>query len=86
VSPAPTARWRFTRVCAVTRGERAFRAAMAVFVGAFAVSVSENLWCAIPAAVGAITGWCPTNLLPTREARAEQNALGFPEARQRIDV
>jgi hypothetical protein len=85
VSPVPTARWRFTRVCAVTRGERGFRAAMAVFVGAFAVSVSENLWCAIPAAVcalllavGAITGWCPTNLLPTREARVEQNALGFP--------
>lgn len=86
-------RLRFTRVCAVTPGERVFRAILAVIVGAFALSNGSNLWCAVPAAicslllvVGAVTGWCPTSLLPRREPDAEANTLGFPEARQRIEV
>lgn len=84
---------RWTRVCAVTRTERILRAAMSVFVGAFALSMSANLWCAIPAGVcaallmvGAITGWCPTSLLPRPVETSEPNMLGIPEARQRIDV
>jgi hypothetical protein len=56
--------------CAATRGERIGRGFASVFVGAFAMSALENLWCAVPAAicsvlliVGAVTGWCPTDLL-----------------------
>ncbi|MGZ8804330.1 MAG: YgaP family membrane protein [Microbacterium sp.] len=84
---------RWTRVCAVSRTERAFRAAASVFLAAFALSMPDNLWCAIPAGVcsallmvGAVTGWCPTNLLPRRVDDTAPNALGIPEARQRIDV
>lgn len=92
--PSPLRRhWRWTRVCAVTRSERVFRGAAAVFIGAFALSMSDNLWCAIPAgvcatllAVGAITGWCPTRLLPRRDHEGTQNEFGYPEARQRIDA
>jgi hypothetical protein len=56
--------------CAATRGERIGRAFASVFVGAFAASTLENPWCAVPAAtcsvllmIGAVTGWCPTDLL-----------------------
>jgi hypothetical protein len=85
---APRARWRFTRVCDVTPGDRVMRGVLSVIAASFAVSQSANLWCAIPAgvcavflAIGAITGWCPTNLLPRREQPIEQNTLGYPEAR-----
>lgn len=84
---------RLTRLCAVTPGERIFRAFAAVFVGAFALSSLDNLWCAIPAGVcsgflafGAITGWCPTSLLPREAEATEPNTLGIPESRQHIDV
>ncbi len=89
--PAIPRRW--TRVCAVTPVERVLRALAAVFVGAFALSMGDNLWCAIPAGicatlllVGAVTGWCPTALLPRRVDAPQENTLGIPEARQRIDV
>ena len=80
--------------CAVTPGERVIRAAASVVVGAVALNSVGNLWCAIPAgicatflAIGAITGWCPTNLLPsTRRVTPEPNTLGYAEARQHIDV
>jgi len=87
------ARRQWTRVCAVTPGERIGRAVAAVFMIALAVSLGDNLWIAAPAGVfatfltiGAITGWCPTALIPRREQPVEQNDLGIPEARQRIDV
>ncbi len=80
--------------CAVTPGERVIRAAASVVVGAVALNSIGNLWCAIPAGIcatvlviGAITGWCPTNLLPaSRGATPEPNALGYAEARQNFDV
>lgn len=78
-------------MCTVTPGERIMRIAVAVFVGAFAVSMGANLWCAIPAgvcavllAIGAVTGWCPA--LPHRELAMAPNDLGIPEARQNIDI
>ena len=80
--------------CAVTSGERVIRAAASVVVGAVALNSVGNLWCAIPAgicatflAIGAFTGWCPTNLFPsTRRVTPEPNTLGYAEARQHIDV
>lgn len=64
----------------------------AAFLGAFALSSLDQPWCAIPAGVcasfltiGAITGWCPTQLL-SRGASAPPNALGYDEARQPIDI
>ena len=77
------------RSCAVGRGERGVRAVIAVVLAAFALSNLDNLWCAIPAGVcaaflvlGAITGWCPTDLLDRAQGGTESNALGYPEARQ----
>ena len=92
-SPRAAGVLRWTRVCAVTRTERVLRAAASVFLAAFALSMTDNLWCAIPAGVcsallmvGAVTGWGPTSLLPRRVDDSEPNAIGIPEARQRIDV
>lgn len=52
--------------CAVTPGERTFRAVAGVVTGSMAFGMADNLWCAIPAGVcsfflfvGALTGWCP---------------------------
>lgn len=77
------------RSCAVSRGERGIRAVIAVFVGAFALNQVDDPWFAIPAglaavliAIGAITGWCPPDLLGRTRAETEPNALGYPEARQ----
>ena len=77
------------RSCAVGRGERGIRAVIAVFLAAFALNNLDNLWCAIPAgtcsaflAIGAITGWCPTDLVRRTPDEAAPNALGYPEARQ----
>lgn len=72
------------------------RALAAVVLAAFSGSMwSSNLVCAIPAAIcatflliGAVTGWCPTQLLQGRSSSrggAAQDAgdaagLGFPTA------
>ena len=79
------------RSCAVSRGERGIRAVIAVFLAAFALNNLDNLWCAVPAgvcatllAVGAVTGWCPTDLLGRTPGATEPNALGYPEARQAL--
>lgn len=78
--------------CAVRPAERIGRGAVSAFLALFALSSLDNLWCAVPAAVcafflviGAITGWCPTDLL-TRPRAPEENTLGYAEARQRIDL
>lgn len=81
--------------CAVTRAERVVRAVVSVIVGSFALSTLDNLWCAIPAGVcsillmvGAITGWCPTNLLSSpprnKPTTATGNDFGIPEATQHL--
>ncbi len=88
------ARRRWTRLCAVTPGERAVRAVLAVFMVALAFSFGGNLVIAIPAGVVAvyfvivaITGWCPSMPTLAREVeQPEQNTLGIPEARQHIDI
>lgn len=79
------------RSCAVSRGERGIRAVIAVFLAAFALNNLDNLWCAIPAgvcatflAIGAITGWCPTDLFARTPSENDANALGYPEARQQL--
>jgi hypothetical protein len=79
------------RSCAVGRGERGIRAVIAVFLAAFALDNLDNPWCAIPAgvcatflAIGAITGWCPTDLLARTPTETDANALGYPEARQQL--
>lgn len=79
------------RSCAVSRGERGVRAVIAVFLAAFALNNPDNLWCAIPAgvcatflAIGAITGWCPTDLLARTPSDTDANALGYPEARRQL--
>ena len=79
------------RSCAVGRGERGIRAVIAVFLAAFALNNLDNLWCAIPAgacatflAIGAITGWCPTDLFARAPSETDANALGYPEARQQL--
>jgi len=81
------------RSCATTPADRVFRVVAAVIAGSFALSVGQ-LWCAIPAGIcsaflliGAITGWCPTQLLRRdRDEPVEQNAFGYAEARQPIDI
>jgi hypothetical protein len=73
--------------CAVTRAQRVQRALLAVAAAAFAVYLGRNQpWCAVPAAmcsvllaVGAITGWCPTNLFQRRASLGE-NSFGYPVA------
>ena len=85
---------RTVQACATSPADRIVRGIAALFVGAFALSMTGQPWCAIPAgvcsillAVGAITGWCPTNLLRTRQAETvEQNTLGYADARQHIDI
>ncbi|MBM7503974.1 DUF2892 domain-containing protein [Agromyces aurantiacus] len=81
------------RSCAVSRGERGIRAVIAVFLAAFALNALDTPWCAIPAgvcatllAIGAITGWCPTDLFARTSSETDVNALGYPEARQPLTV
>ena len=82
------------RSCTTSPVDRVVRGIVAVFVGAFGLSMTGQPWCAIPAgicsillAIGAITGWCPTDLLRTRQAEtAPRNAPGYAEARQKIDI
>lgn len=76
--------------CATSRADRGLRAVAAVFLIAIATT-TDNPWCAVPAAlcatfliIGAITGWCPTDLLRRPEPRRE-NAFGYRDARDVID-
>ena len=77
--------------CAVTPGQRAARGVVALLVGALAVAAAHDgqLWLAVPAGVfatflviGAVTGWCPTNLL--REHDAIGAGHGYPDARRLV--
>ncbi len=85
---------RTLRTCVTSPADRIVRGVAALLVGAFALSVAGQPWCAVPAgiwslllAVGAITGWCPTDLLRARESEAiERNTLGYPEARRHVDL
>lgn len=77
--------------CATTPGERWGRAAGSLLMG-LAAALAPSLWCTVPMAVcatflmiGAITGWCPTQLFKGRGTRSVQrnaNTLGYPEAPQ----
>lgn len=88
---SPLARSLTARSYAVSRGERGIRAVIAVFPAAFALDNLDTPWCAIPAgvcatflAIGAITGWCPTDLVARTPTETDANALGYPEARQQL--
>ena len=80
--------------CPSTPADRVVRGVLAVIIAAFALT-STSAWCAVPAfvcagcfAFGALTGWCPTDL-PRRRTRREEpapNRLGYPAARQPIDL
>ncbi|OJU72530.1 MAG: hypothetical protein BGO04_00200 [Microbacterium sp. 70-38] len=63
-----------------------------VFLGAFAIGVLDQPWAAIPAggaagmfAVGALTGWCPAQLLAPPVV-SPPNAIGYAEARRPIVI
>ncbi|MEO7146505.1 MAG: YgaP-like transmembrane domain [Terrimesophilobacter sp.] len=69
-------------------GERAIRAGASIIAAAFAVSLGENLWYAIPAglcaaflAVGAITGWCNSAPAATCVTTNQHAILGTTESR-----
>lgn len=77
--------------CATTPGERVTRGVLSIVVAGIAASMAANPWCAIPAAIcsvflmiGAITGWCPTDLV-TRRRPSAPNTFGYPEALQPLD-
>lgn len=81
--------------CAAGPVDRVIRGVLAVIVGAFALSnLAAQSWTAIPTGicailltVSAVTGWCPTDLLRGRAApEQEPNTLGFPEARQHVEI
>ena len=85
-------RSRRTR-CATNRTDRVLFGVAAVFTGAAAASMIDNLWCAIPAAlcsvtltVAAVTGWCPAALLPIGRTEATAHRFGYPLAPQRIPL
>lgn len=87
----PPSRRLAARGCAVAPGERVLRGALAVIPAAFAVSSLETPWFAVPAALcalflafGAITGWCPTQLVGRAPVEPEPNAFGHPESRRRL--
>ncbi len=80
-----------SRSCPVGRGERLLRGLAAALLVAFAATSLDNLFCAVPAAtcaaflaIGAITGWCPANLLSRTSTPTEPNELGYPEAPQEL--
>ena len=85
--------WLQATQCATTKDERIFRAVMSVILAAFSLNTwADNLVCAIPAAIcatflmiGAITGWCPTQLFQSRNQQAP-NSLGIPEAPEKIKL
>lgn len=67
-------------------------AAGSLLLAAFAIGSFDQPWAAIPAGVaagmfaaGAVTGWCPAQLL-TPSAVPLANTLGYDEARQPIDI
>lgn len=80
--------------CATTPVQRVARGTLSVLTAALAYTAgtSGRLWCAVPAAVcaaflavGAATGWCPTNLLPWRRtAAAGSTTHGYPDARHLV--
>lgn len=79
--------------CATNRADRVLFAVAAVFTGAAAASLIDNLWCAIPAAlcsimltVAAVTGWCPAALLPIGRTDPTAHRFGYPLAPQRIEL
>lgn len=91
--PQPPAASGRGNACAVTPGQRAARGVLALLVGAVGVAAAHDgqLWLAVPAGVfatflviGAVTGWCPTNLLRPREHDAIGAAHGYPDARRLV--
>ncbi len=78
--------------CAVRPADRVVRAGAAVLAATFALTMTAQPWCAVPAgvcsvllAVGAVTGWCPTDLLRRRREEVATNDLGYADARRTID-
>ena len=82
--------------CATSRGDRLFFAAMALIVGTMATSMltGGNLLCGVPAAlcttflvIGAVTGWCPTQLFASRTPqKVGASDLPVPEVSGVIDL
>ena len=79
--------------CSRSRSERVLMALAGIFLAALSLNSLDQPWCAIPAgvcatflAIGAITGWCPTQLLNRRDTHTPTNTLGCDEARQPIDT
>jgi hypothetical protein len=79
--------------CAANPAERTLRAILAVGLAAFAAGTAATApWLAVmlaiaaaPAAIGAISGRCPVDLVRHRREQ-KRNILGIAEARQHIDV
>lgn len=82
--------------CATSRGDRLVFALLAGIMGLLAATMigEGNLLCGIPAAIcttflviGALTGWCPTQLLHMRRSRrAPTSTLNIPEVSGVISV
>lgn len=81
---------RIQPACATSRSDRIFFAIMAVVVGVIAASMlsDRNFLCGIPATIcttflviGAITGWCPTQLfMRSKPASGAQDEFPTPQA------
>ena len=79
--------------CSSSRTDRVVRGIVSIMLAGFALSTLDNLWCAIPAGVcatflmiGAVTGWCPTDLLNRQAPNSTPNAFGFPEAKDSLNT
>lgn len=88
-------RTRFRAACTTRRSGQALRAALAVVMSAFAASMRDIPIAAViaglvavTAAAGAVTGWCPADLLSRRVTTGDDasGGHGFPEALQHIEL
>lgn len=78
--------------CATAPSERVGRGVGGLVLGFVALGVLDTLWCAVPMMVcsvlllvGAVTGWCPTDLLARRPAR-RPNSLGYVDATHVVTI
>lgn len=79
-------------MCSTTPGERLTRGVAALVLGFVGLGMLGTAWCAVPMLacatfllIGAVTGWCPTDLLTRRRAR-RPNTFGYDEGTQHVRI